>query len=246
MDNGTQFRSRKFLQLLHKWDVSVRYRCAYRPAGNGIVERSHRSIKVIATRKRCSIPEAVYRYNVSPTDDVTAASAPASRAHNHQIRVRGIDRRDPATAEVSVRRSGYVPGERVWVRRAGTRCDQRSRAGVVTGEISDVSVEVDGVPHHVRDIRARGDSPVSRGGNEMSADEEGPINVTFDQQEPTCASTTDVSEEHSVRRSEPTCTSTTDASEELSVRRSERIRRASRCRFCDTCESGGGVAMSHS
>ena len=50
-DNGTAFTSQHF---------PARLACtAPSPAGNGIVERIHRSVKTIATRKQCSIPEVV-------------------------------------------------------------------------------------------------------------------------------------------------------------------------------------------
>ena len=40
MDNGTSFRSSLFQAMLRKWDIKSHYRNAYRPFGNGIVERS--------------------------------------------------------------------------------------------------------------------------------------------------------------------------------------------------------------
>ena len=52
-DNSVAFSSEQFLQFLRKWGVWLRFWCA-------IVERSHWSIKVIAARKRCLIPEVVY------------------------------------------------------------------------------------------------------------------------------------------------------------------------------------------
>ena len=40
------------------------YRYAYFLENNGIVERCHRTVKKVAARILCSIPEAVYWYNV--------------------------------------------------------------------------------------------------------------------------------------------------------------------------------------
>ena len=45
--------------------MRYRFRAAYYPEGNGIVERNHRRIKRIAELSKKSIPEAVYWYNVS-------------------------------------------------------------------------------------------------------------------------------------------------------------------------------------
>ena len=43
--------------------------------------------------------------------------------------------------------------DEVWVRRRGSRCWARSQLGRVTAIISSLSIEVDGVPHHVRNLR---------------------------------------------------------------------------------------------
>ena len=60
-DNDTAFRSTLFAQFAARWSVRMRFRCAYAPAGNGIVERCRRTVKVIAARKGCAIHEA-YTY----------------------------------------------------------------------------------------------------------------------------------------------------------------------------------------
>lgn len=74
-DNDTAFRSRKFSEFAQHCGMHVRFRCAHVPSGNGIAERCHRTVKVIASRKRCSVAEAVYLYNVMPKDDCTASTA---------------------------------------------------------------------------------------------------------------------------------------------------------------------------
>ena len=58
--NDTAFTSKDFREFARNWDVHLWFRCAYSPSGNGIVERSHRTVKTITTRKNCSILEAVY------------------------------------------------------------------------------------------------------------------------------------------------------------------------------------------
>ena len=44
-DNGTNFRGRPLKELLQKWEVTHEFSCAYRPQGNGVIERAHRTIK---------------------------------------------------------------------------------------------------------------------------------------------------------------------------------------------------------
>ena len=59
-DNDIASTSKDFGEFARNWDVHLRFRCAYSSSGNGIVERSHRTIKTIAARKNCSKLEAVY------------------------------------------------------------------------------------------------------------------------------------------------------------------------------------------
>ena len=70
-DNDTAFRSSLLKTFLDEWRIRLRFHCAYVPFGNGIIERCHRTVKRIAARKQCTIPEAVYWYNVTPKDDVS-------------------------------------------------------------------------------------------------------------------------------------------------------------------------------
>ncbi|XP_043245437.1 uncharacterized protein LOC122393477 [Amphibalanus amphitrite] len=48
MDNATEFKGRELKAFAVRWDVELRYRAAYEPGGNGIIERHHRTIKVMA------------------------------------------------------------------------------------------------------------------------------------------------------------------------------------------------------
>ncbi|KAK3889085.1 hypothetical protein Pcinc_006960 [Petrolisthes cinctipes] len=50
MDNGAVFRSQAVKDVLDKWNVGRDLRAAYRRSGNGIVERHHPTIKVMAER----------------------------------------------------------------------------------------------------------------------------------------------------------------------------------------------------
>jgi len=150
-DNDTAFRSRTFRQFLERWGVRAYFRCAHVPSGNGIFERCHRSVKRIAARKRCTIAEAVYWYNLSPKDGGDPSTAPANKLYSYNVRVRGIDH--PPPQEPTGTQNPYRVGDAVWVRPPGNRCNTRFIRGTVAKVISDLAVEVNGVPRHVRDLR---------------------------------------------------------------------------------------------
>ena len=90
-DNATAFRSAAFGNFAQRWGIAVRFRAAYAPSGNGVVERCHRTVKCIAARAQCSVTEAVYMYNVTPKDGTRPVSAPANSLYRYEVRVRGID-----------------------------------------------------------------------------------------------------------------------------------------------------------
>ena len=69
-------------------------------SGNGIAERCHRIIKVIAARKGYEIAEAVYLYNITPRDNSTQATAPAKTLYRCPVRIRGLDHCAEDEAEV--------------------------------------------------------------------------------------------------------------------------------------------------
>ncbi|XP_076032423.1 uncharacterized protein LOC143020149 [Oratosquilla oratoria] len=60
MENGTAFRSEALKGTLDKWNTRRFFRAAYRPSGNGIVERHHRGIKSMAEKARILPTEAVF------------------------------------------------------------------------------------------------------------------------------------------------------------------------------------------
>ena len=97
-DNYPSFRSAVFDEFTGRWGVSVRYRAANVPSGNDISERKHRSMKTLAARKRCSVAEAVYRYNALPRSD-DQASIPMETLFNYWVRVSDVA--VPADADIS-------------------------------------------------------------------------------------------------------------------------------------------------
>ncbi|KAF0293263.1 hypothetical protein FJT64_008856 [Amphibalanus amphitrite] len=164
--------------LTARWGVSLRFRAVHQPGGNGVVERCHRSIKVIAARRTCSVAEAVHIYNVTPRDGETTGSAPAAGVYRYAMRdcIRpaaageSADQEPPAVSDGEQLRVG----DQVWMRRRGTRCTDTSRRGVVTSGVSRQVVEVDGVPWHVRDLRPRHESPCRDDGDDAQSDGEAP------------------------------------------------------------------------
>ena len=161
-DNDTAFRSRAFAVFAAKWGIRLRFRAVHRPSGNGVVERNHRTVKVIAARTGCPIGDAVHLYNVTPLDGKSSTTAPAGQIYRYPVR--DSVRTDPPDGGGPVtsgapegESSSYAIGDAVWTRQPGTRCGERSQPGVVTGMLSAQVVEVDGTPWHVGDVRHRGD-----------------------------------------------------------------------------------------
>ena len=50
----------------------------YRPSGNGIVERNHRTIKCMAERTRSSPLDMVFWYNMAPREGSDGPTAPSA------------------------------------------------------------------------------------------------------------------------------------------------------------------------
>lgn len=149
-DNATIFHSTPFRKFTDHWAIEVLYRCAHVPSGNGISERSHRTIKTIVARSNCSVSEAVYRYNVTPHSG-NSKTPPSDHIHNYKFRVIGVDTVNHQTK--SPVGSQFCIGDQVWVKHPSRRCDAPSSIGTVTGRNSVQNIEVDGVPRHVRDLR---------------------------------------------------------------------------------------------
>ena len=69
------------------------------------------------------------------------------------MRIKDVDSTSPSPfGEVD---GPYNVGDHVWVKPPNNRCTKRFNGGRVTGILSQQSVEVDGVPRHVRDLRPR-------------------------------------------------------------------------------------------
>ena len=123
MDNARAFQSDEMKQLLGKWGVLPYYRVAHRANGNGIVERSHRTIKAMAERTGKSPIEAVYYYNVSPRSGQKPETVPQKSLFKYEWRLPGeVARIDHSKEEARVQ-----IGEEVWVKPGNARCTPEAR-----------------------------------------------------------------------------------------------------------------------
>ena len=215
----------------------MRFRCAYVPAGNGIVERSHHTIKCIATRARCSVIEAVYWYNVTPKDDASVSTAPANMIYSYTARIKGIDVMLPLE---DAGPSSYKVRDSVWVKIPHGRCTTQFRKGTITGVYSPHSVLVDGTPRHVKDVRPLRGVDTSNC-SITSYEDEAPM--LYLPREVSAASESDHSDRG--QHGPGDMSEDEDIAESVPLRRSSRLKRPTpRCTLCDSqireeCEYNG-------
>ena len=133
---------------------------------------SHRSIKRIAARMRCSVQEAVYWYNVTPKDYTSSLTAPANGSYKYEARLRNID---PVPLSPASAQNRYRLGDPVWVKPPCYWCTSKFQEGTVTEVISPQTVIVDGVPRHVKDVRPRTNATPSDGTDDETSDDTGYI-----------------------------------------------------------------------
>ena len=81
--------------------------------------------------------------------------------YRYEVRVRGIDSRNDQT-EPGVISCRFSIGDRVWMRDPSRRCIVKSSPGTVTQVLSAQTVEVDGMPRHVRDLRHHTESSANQ------------------------------------------------------------------------------------
>ena len=152
MDNSMAFRSAAVEEFADEWGISLRFRAAYAPGGNGIVERNHRTIKRIAERGGIAPEEAVFWYNITPRKDTDEGSVPSNVLFSYSWRVPfDVNTQEPAL-ECDSR---FTVGEEVWVKPTPASCTRQWALGKVTRVVSTHVVDVDGMPRHVRDVRSR-------------------------------------------------------------------------------------------
>ena len=141
-DNDTAFSSGELRKFSASWGVHLRFRCSYVPAGNGIVEWCHCSIKQIVARTRCSVQEAVYWYKVAPKDDTSSLTAPANGIYRYEVRIRNID---PVPMSLASAQNRYHLGNPVWVKPPHYRCTSKFQEWTVTEVVSPQTVIVEDI-----------------------------------------------------------------------------------------------------
>ena len=150
MDNRAAFYSDSVQCLLKKWQVDPVFRYTYQPESNGIVERSHCIIKRMAVRSNADILDMTFWYNVTPKNSTDREMMPSLQMFMYLWRLPGLE----TAAELGVGGSGDLSvGDSIFVKLPATRCTSIWPASVMINVISDQKLEVNGVPHHVSDIR---------------------------------------------------------------------------------------------
>lgn len=162
-DNGTNFRNIKVSELCKNWDVQQDFTCAYRPQGNGICERSHRTIKTMRARSGRSISECLLWYNGTKGK---AGRSPYSLMFHARSRLPGVrDYREPHCEVFNEEderdeypdhsKNPFNVGDRVFLRSSGRCDDPWSGPHTITSLKSSVGVEIneDGITRHVSHVR---------------------------------------------------------------------------------------------
>ena len=147
-DNGPCFQSHSFSEMLSRWGVRHIFSCAYRPSGNGIIERNHRTVKRMAARAGGDVRDMVTYYNASPN---CHGKVPAEAVYKYVMQPLGVAA-DQVVDDASVS-CRYSVGDRVYVKPPNARCTTPWGPGTVTGITSSTAVLVDGMTRHVRDLR---------------------------------------------------------------------------------------------
>ena len=124
MDNGLGFRFAIMKTLLDKWQIQGIYRCTYRPSGNGVVERNHRTIKRMASRSNSNVLDMVYWYNTTPKQGINGGTTPAAQTHNfsHKYNWRVLTSSKESTNVIEDVDNRYNIGDEVFVKPPSAKC----------------------------------------------------------------------------------------------------------------------------
>ena len=175
-DNAAVYKSTKVKCLMRKWDVKQQFSCAYRPQGNGVVERNHRTIKTMAARSGNTVEECSFWYNVTsgvhgipPYNFIFHSTAKlpgvtAEREFSCSTIQDAIGQWTESSDTRSIQKNPFVIGDSVYLRGDG-KCDSEwSGPHRVTKLISDVSLEINGddVPRHVSHVKRVPRTPEER------------------------------------------------------------------------------------
>ena len=122
------------------------------------MEQCHWSMKWITARKLCSVMEAVYRYKVTPKDNVSLLTTSVNTIHHYQVQLKGTD--TLPSDEPKQQHTGYEVGDCVWTKIPDGLCTSYI-IGRVTDMIGPQYVLVLEMPYHVRDLHPIVSSSVS-------------------------------------------------------------------------------------
>ena len=152
LDNSTAFRSQCLGDMLSHWNITWVIQASYRPGGNGIAERHHRTIKAIAERGGISgTIEAVYWYNSTPSSGQDESFVPQRSVYKYEWRYPSVVPSGVYTSKDDA--FSIKMGEEVWVKPPDARCTTQWHKGIVTHVNSLNNISVDGMPRHVLDVR---------------------------------------------------------------------------------------------
>ena len=101
------------------WKISLTFRCAYKPSGNGIVERNHRTIKRMSARCGKSIDYCVFWYNIVPHG--SKGIIPSSKHIEWRNPFLEVEVNSKIDDVQESDKRAYSVGDKVWVKPHGAR-----------------------------------------------------------------------------------------------------------------------------
>ena len=165
MDNAPVFCSEYVSRLLNEWDVKPLFSAAYRPQGNGLIERNHRTIKRSVERSGVSVQKIVAFYN-NTTHSATGA-VPYEVLFVARSKITGcreqreeLSERPTVTVsdecDMDTQSNPFKLGELVYFKPVSARCTSHWLGPRrICKVVDDVKVELESVPgpRHISHVR---------------------------------------------------------------------------------------------
>ena len=127
-DNAKAFKSTQVEEFVQKWKIRWNYVSVENHRGNGIVERWHRTIKVMMRRCNYTAEQACFYYNIAVHSAI--GCGPADALFQAKLRIPGIRGRQNVDAALPEHNHDdhdgppqYVPGQAVFRKPLNSRCD---------------------------------------------------------------------------------------------------------------------------
>lgn len=153
LDNYLSFHSQMLKNLCDQWRITLHFRCANRPACNGIIERCHRTVKRIAARSDISVIKAVFWYNAIPKRN---QDSPFFMFYGRKCQL-PIKKNGEKSENEESKGGTFSKGDYVYVKPYPNKCTTKWAVKQISRLTKNpVVVEIEGVPHHVADIRKCG------------------------------------------------------------------------------------------